>query len=88
MLLGHKHPGHMHPRLTSTNSTLRQQTLAAFRLLSPLPCDAVACMRDSAFRDIRHGAERADNKKNGLRSRASATALPPLWSAPAVEEMK
>jgi hypothetical protein len=88
MLLGHKHPGHMHPRLTSTNSTLRQQTLAAFRLLSPLPCDAVACMRDSASRDIRRGAERADNKKNGLRSEAGATALPPPWSAPAVEEMK
>ncbi|SFL60343.1 hypothetical protein SAMN03159423_2765 [Bradyrhizobium sp. NFR13] len=88
MLLGHKHPGHMHPRLTSTNSTLRQQTLAAFRLLSPLPCDAVACLRDSASRDIRRGAERADNKKNGLRSEAGATALPPPWSAPAVEEMK
>ncbi len=46
-----------------TNSTLRQQTLAAFRLLSPLPSDAVACLVDSAFRHIRHGGEQADNKK-------------------------
>jgi hypothetical protein len=38
----------MHPRLTSINSMLRQQTLAAFRLLPPLTCDAITCMRDSA----------------------------------------
>ena len=78
----------MNLQRASTNSTTRQPIRAAFRLLSPLTCDAVACMRDSALRDIRRGAERADTKKNGLRSRASAAALPPLWSAPAVEEMK